>query len=800
MQQFPISSYLSEICEKLKTSESHFLILTAETGAGKSTVLPIGLLENFSGKIIMTEPRRLAAVGVANRTASLLEEKCGMTAGYRVHLENCTGKETRLEVVTEAVLVKILSEDPLIENYNVVVIDEFHERTVHTDLNLALLKEAVSVRDDLFVIIMSATIDTEKLQKYIGDSTAVMKIPGRTFPIDCVYEPDFSVCDAIMKEVEKPLFFQKSDEKNFNGDILAFLPGIKDILECHKNLTERLVSKNLFDRVKLYILHSSISFEEQKKILNKTDPHEKRIILSSAIAETSVTVPDISIVIDSGFSRVSRLDVRTQMQNLVTEIESEFSAEQRKGRAGRIAKGKCIRLWSAAEPRVKNMPPEILRTDLSEFVLECFSHGITSPDKIELLDKPSDAAFNQCLNLLKKLSLITENQFSLSDKNPDSVSYSLTQKGKAALSIPLNPRLCVIALSAGVKAFDTIENIILENSSYSKSNRDLQNRFLNDIKLRVSRCPDFSMTASKEILLLQGFPDRLALRLSEYGAENPVYQFSNGRKAVVCKEKKTFSKWIVAQEVIAGKTDGVIYSFTEITEQDAEDFLKLHKEKNVECRFENGKIIKSENICFGKIILSSKKLVSSDEDLLAAWITEVKTKGFNSLPLDEKTEKFILRTKFYQSQKLKNDISCFEKNLCDKAEEWLTPFFSGVKKLTSETVYDALYYYLNGSEIDRCVPEFLVLPNNTKAKIKYEEMIDENQNTFIRPVIEIIIQRIFGCTKTPEICGVKVLLRLLSPASRPLQITDDLEHFWIDSWPEICREMKGRYPKHNWEW
>lgn len=185
--------------------------------------------------------------------------------------------------------------------------------------------------------------------------------------------------------------------------------------------------------------------------------------------------------------------------------------------------------------------------------------------------------------------------------------------------------------------------------------------------------------------------------------------------------------------------------------------------------------------------------------MLNAWINEISEKGFGSVPKDDRLEKFILRAKFFSLNVLQKDISMFEEGLCGNVSEWLIPFFSGVKKLTSEIVYDALYYFLNGTEIDKKVSEVLVLPNGTKAKIKYEENTDEDGHLFIKPVIEIIIQRIFGCTETPKICGIKVLLRLLSPASRPLQITDDLEHFWTDSWPEICKEMKGRYPKHNWE-
>ena len=370
IQKFPITPYLEQICDTLKKSQSHFLVLTAETAAGKSTVLPLALLEHFSGKIIMTEPRRIAVLGVANRVGELTEKP--KEIGYKIHLESRITCETRLEVVTEAILVRQLQSDPALEDYNVVVLDEFHERSVNTDLALAFLKEAMQLRDDLFVVIMSATIDTKKLQRWLSlpkppEEVPVISIPGRQFAVNVVYEPEKSIVSAVRQGIRYA---------GDSGNILVFLPGISDIRKAQEGLLETNEFSDDSEN-ELCILHSSISLEEQKRIISPASPDGKRrVILSSAIAETSLTVPGVNVVIDSGLSRVNRMDISTRMEKLTTEKESEFSAEQRKGRAGRLCEGTCIRLWEKHDVRLKDFPPEILRADLVPLVLECSERGI----------------------------------------------------------------------------------------------------------------------------------------------------------------------------------------------------------------------------------------------------------------------------------------------------------------------------------------------------------------------------------------------------------------------------------------
>jgi len=801
INKFPITQHLDNICSSLKNSKNHVLILTAETAAGKSTVLPLALLQAFNGNIIMTEPRRLATLGVANRVASLLEEECGNTVGYRIHLENKISSQTRFEIITEGILVRMLQQDPALENYNVVVLDEFHERTINTDLALAFLKEAMELRDDLYVIIMSATIQTKRLSDFMNNAQ-IMQIPGKMYPVDVVYQPETNIENAIISEIFslKNSKFQQNSNKNVqnSGNLLVFLPGISEISKVQKQLTSQLSDNSDWE---ICILHSSISLSEQKKILSPSDKH--RIILSSAIAETSLTVPGITCVIDSGFSRINRLNVNTGMENLVTEKVCEFSAEQRKGRAGREQSGKCIRLWNQFDVLQKEVQPEILRTDLIQLVLECAERGIYNLSNIQLLDTPTQNAWNSASSLLKNLDCINEENH-------------ITEKGKLVLQTGISPRLGCLAIescdSNGIISSKAKE-FLLKFCQYSQNSLNIQNQFLANLQNKIQKnlvnlnkfqknSSNFAEFSSKNfqnssILILSGFPDRLAVRVSEQGIFPTEYQFPSGRKAILHSSLKSNSKFIAAPEVMAGQSEGIIFNLEELPEAQTYDWLQSKKQQKTDCHFENGKIIKSKIECYGQIILSSKNMQASPEDYSLAWINEISQKGLDVLPSDSKTESFLERVYFYNQQT--NEYSQKLEKLQFTVQQWLSPFITG--KLTPEVVYQALYWYLDGSIIDEQVPLQITLPNGNRTKIKYEKLASPSDKTklVLRPVIEIIIQRAFGCTTTPKICGMKVLFRLLSPAQRPLQITDDLENFWTSTWPEICKEMKGRYPKHNWD-
>lgn len=775
MYSLPITPFLPKISESLKNSESHFLVLTAETAAGKSTGLPPFLLNEFPGKILMLEPRRLAVLSIASRIAETLGQEVGKTVGYRMHLEKKLSAETRLEIITEAILTKKLQEDPSLEGTSLVIIDEFHERSIHADLALAFLKEAMTLRDDLFVIVMSATIETDKLTQYLssdGRNTPFLQIPGRQFPVEIEYagkkEMSLSIKEAL-PQLDK------------GSALLAFLPGISQIRKTQAELLQLGYPDESTD---VMLLHSSINFSEQKKVLQPIQADKKRIILSSAIAETSLTVPGVKIVIDSGLCRVNKMNVALGMEGLVTENESLFSAEQRAGRAGRLGPGKCIRLWSKHDVRLINSPAEILRSDITPLVLECVAWGAGQPGKIDWLEAPSLASWNEALKLLQELACVKDS--------------SVTALGKACLKLPLHPRLACLALSG-------FERYVVDFTNYAKASSDIQKKFVKDLEERVAQItkeakkPLLQPAKNLALALLSGFPDRLAMQVSD-----DLYQFPNGRMARIKKDmqkKALLPKWIVAAEVDAGFSQGIIYKYCEVNDSDAEEWLKGRTECKEEISFDGEKIKKTQDICYGKLVLSSKRLASSPEDYAKAICNKIKEKGMDFLPLSDETKMLITRQKFYAQQK-GIEAKALEVNLCQNVEDWLLPFVAGKTKIDSKSLYDALYWYLDGSSLDKEVPLLITLPNGKKRKIIYELQSDPQNRTklVIRPVLEVIIQQIFACFSTPEIMGMPLLFKLLSPARRPLQITDNLEEFWTNSWIEICKEMKGRYPKHNWDY
>jgi len=814
IKNLPIYSHLEEICQALKASPSRFLILTAETGAGKSTAVPLALLEQFPKKILMLEPRRLAAVNVASRVAELLGEQLGQTAGYKVFLENKTSDATRLEVMTEAILTRRLQSDPSLEDASVVVLDEFHERSINADLALAFLKEALQLRDDLFVVIMSATIDARRIAEFCA--APVLEIPGRTFPVQFFYKPELSVAAAVRWTLSW-LDQNFVPDQNSGRSILVFLPGIYEINRTFSELSG-LASDAAQSDVQIERLHSSVSFEEQKKILSPAAPGTTRVILSSSIAETSLTIPDVVCVIDCGLSRQSQMNNNVGATHLVTVPESEFSAAQRSGRAGRTQEGICVRLWSQNEPRTKNSLPEILRSDLSELLLECAEWGSQDPAALEWLDPPAPASWATARELLQQLACL--------DKDGQ-----ITQLGRAALRLGIGPRLGCAAIYGGA-AF------VLPFSQYKDSAPFLQKKFVQNLERRLQEVSAqiagktqnadrfFGLQKGAEFSpppdpLLAGFPDRIARRTNDAG----VYQFPSGRLAALKDYKGGLGpEWIVAVEADAGSSQGAIYSYKALDSVQAEKWILNRAQKNVVCDFENGKVVKTEFIQYGKIILSQKNLKAEDADIKSALCFSVQKNGFDSLPLDEKTKAFLVKRKFYEQASaaggagggnlsLANDSSSaagslgrandfgianvpkkFDKTwLSQNAAEWLLPFLTG-NKITAQNVYDALYYFYDGATVEKNVPSKLELQTGRSVKVVYVD------GETVVPTIEIIIQQIFGCFETPKVMGVPVLLKLLSPARRPLQITSDLENFWQNTWPEICKEMKGRYPKHNWDY
>ena len=781
IKNLPVYGHLDDICGTLKKSGSHFMVLTADTGAGKSTAIPLALLKHFSGGILMLEPRRLAVLNVAMRVSSLLGENTGETCGYTMHLESKSSEKTRFTVLTEAILTRKIQNDPSLAGISVVVIDEFHERSLAADLALAFLKEIMALRDDLYVIVMSATMDTKKICGYLGENTPCYSVPGKMYPVEISYKQDWSMEKAVMEALKEI----------HEGSVLAFLPGIREINGVKSALSGLIDEKS----VDLEILHSSIPIDQQKKIFRKAQDGKKRIILSSAIAETSVTIPDVAVVIDSGLSRVTEFSPKIGMERLVTKRISLFSANQRTGRAGRTASGKCIRLWSENERLALSQEPEILRTDLSSLVLECAEWGAPDFDSISWLDSPSQGSWESSVETLTMLGCLSDRK--------------ITPLGKACLLMGIHPRLACVCLS-GI-FFNDIKfstGLATEYLLTGQTNDRIRGLYVENLQKRVQFIkskydlstffPQLSKDFSTGYALLYGYPDRLAV---QDGSNSQRYEFPSGRYASIFDRQNALPKYIVAPDVDAGESEGKIYAYEILETGIAEKFMQDKAQKSVQVSFgSDNSVQKFQLVRYGKIVLKKTNLPVLPEDYVAAVCENVKKEGVRSLPIGRNSDSFLKRVQFYIENESPEKLAQTKipekyKNLVDSVDEWLLPFVHSKQDLTEQSVYNALFYYLNGEKIDRDVTKEMILPNGKKRKISYE-----NQNGKIIPVLEIIIQQLFGCFENPKIMGVPVLFKMLSPARRPLQITVDLENFWKNTWPEICSEMKSRYPKHCWDY
>lgn len=775
----PITPRLDEICEALENSPSRFLALTAQTGAGKSTALPLALLNHFKRNIVMLEPRRIAALAVARRVSELLGEDVGGTAGYVMRLEKKVSRATRFTVMTEAVLTRKMQDDPSLDGIDVVVIDEFHERTIHADLALAFLKEAAALREDLRVVVMSATMDTDRLSKYLGSEknpATVFAIPGRQFPVKFFYDGEMSPARAVAREIKL---------SKDNGTILVFLPGIKEIRQAQAELARLDVDADIS------ILHSSVPFNEQRMALCPREKNARRlVILSSAIAETSLTVPGVTVVIDSGLSRVKRMNVSAGMETLVTEIESEFSAAQRAGRAGRTAPGRCVRLWRENERRASRIPPEISRSDLIPVALECAAWGAADARNLDWLDAPSEAAWSAAQNVLEMMGCLSR---------ADGV-LRITELGKEALKLGLHPRFACAALCGGEENAREAVALAAECDNRAGRSPETLKKIARDIEEKLRRAKKFNVktegVSPRVSALLAGFPDRLAKSIDSEAR----YQFFSGRIARLDRSEREKiaapPEWIAAIEVDAGEREGIVRKWKPLPPDEVALWLAPRAQKDTRAFFAEGtrKLRKTACECYGKIVVSQKNVPASSEDFARAVCDAVSKNGMRWLPLGESGENFLARARFFKSRGGALDADPSDEALAASADEWLAPFITGASISERDTL-DALRFRLDGAAVDKGAPERVTLANGKSHRLKYEAV----SRGEIRPTLEIVIQRIFGCEDTPRVMGVPVLLKLLSPARRPLQITDDLRGFWQTAWPDICKEMKGRYPKHNWD-
>jgi ATP-dependent helicase HrpB len=804
----PLAPYLSRIDETLE--RRRLCVLTAQPGAGKSTLVPAYLLDRpwLAGrKIRMLEPRRLAAAAVAARISELLGEPLGRRAGYRVRSAVRVGPETRLEVITEALLARSLEADPLLGDTGLVILDEFHERSIHADLALALLVETRRARPDLALLLMSATLDAPRVAGFVGgDDPAgpapVIDCPGRAFPVDTSYRP---LVGRARWEVEFADLIA-SLLPTAGGDVLAFLPGVREI----ERVADRLAANAAVPSdIEVLPLHGSLPLERQQEALRPPGPGaRRRVVLATSIAETSLTVPGIRLVVDAGWARTAELHHATGLERLVTVRVSSSSADQRRGRSGRLGPGRCVRAWNEREPLPDHPAPEILRADLSGLVLECALWGAREPGALRWLDPPPPASWAAARELDRMLGLLDE------EGRP-------TGTGRAASGLGLSPRLAVLVLAGlgtGAASEAAEAAALLEERDGSGFGRDPdlaarverlragggspawrravreESRRILSRAGRTAESPSGPPDRRRLAMLLGGaFPDRIARR-----ERDGSYRFVTGRVARYPGEAQG-PAWVVAPDADAGQTTGTIRLALELEPGDAERLLAPLVRESVSVRW-SGLAPKGVRVrTAGRLVLAEQPWRGPGfaEAAAASLVERIGREGLGILPWDDRSRSLLARMRFFAAHcgadHPRAAAALDDAELARRAGEWLAPRldFSAEAALDGAGLLRALATLLpvRRAVLEREAPDSIELPTGTRRPIEYAAG---------RPVVEARIQEVFGMRAGPLICGVPLVFRLLSPALRPLQVTDDLAGFWRSSYAEVRKQMRGRYPRHFW--
>lgn len=814
--KLPIYEIIPDL--KKKISSHNALVLQAPPGAGKTTVVPLELLNKpFLGnrKIIMLEPRRLAARAAAHRMANILGEKIGETIGYRVRMDSKVGPNTKIEVVTEGILIRQLQSDPELRNVGMVIFDEFHERSIEADLGLALcLDIQEGFREDLKLIVMSATLDGERVAQLMGHAP-VLTSQGQTFPVERRFLPrkpndriEQSMAGTIMKALEEE-----------SGSILAFLPGAGEIERTKKVLEEKNLSKN----ISINPLYGMMNFSDQDKAISPALKGERKVVLATSIAETSLTIEGIRIVIDSGLSRNVFYDMKSGMPRLETKMVSKASADQRAGRAGRLEAGICYRLWSQAADRalVPFTTPEIKRADLTSLLLSINQWGVRDFKDLKWLDEPEGVAIDRAADLLKSLEALNES--------------GITDLGRKIALFPMHPRLshmvskaielnigtlalCIAALleerdilslkhdlktadlCLRIKALIHIKNNEINEAKKLGCKISVAKKVLQQIKqwhrnFRIEQTPiDVEKTG---LCLSFAFPDRIgALRSGSEGS----YLLSGGRGAKLLQDDPLMVEAFLAiGHLDIGTKEARIFLAAPINKQDIEVYFKDQIETQENISWDDRyKIVRAEEKrLLGKMPLHISKIKNPNKDRkLEALLYGIRKLGLSVLPWDKKSTSLRRRVELL---KINGEISAdfSDQGLLEHLEAWLQPYLINIadvgnlSKLNMTEILKNSLEWQDQKKLEVLTPTHIKVPSGSNVAIDYE---------INPPVLAVKLQEMFGATESPKIINGKVnlIVHLLSPARRPLQITTDLIGFWNSSYKQVQKEMKGRYPKHPW--
>lgn len=788
----PVAAVLPELLTALKTAPQ--VLLSAPTGAGKSTWLPLQLLQQGSvaGKILLLEPRRLAARNVAQRLAEELNEKPGETVGYRMRAQSCVGPRTRLEVVTEGVLTRMIQRDPELSGVGLVILDEFHERSLQADLALALLLDIQQgLRDDLRLLIMSATLDNDRLCQRLPNAPTIVS-EGRAFPVERRYQS----LPAHLRFDEAVAMATAELLRNESGSLLLFLPGVGEIQRVHEHLASRIGNDVL-----LCPLYGALSLEAQRKAIVPAPVGMRKVVLATNIAETSLTIEGIRLVVDSAQERVARFDARTGLTRLVTQRISQASMTQRAGRAGRLTSGICLHLLAKeqAERAVAQSEPEILQSDLSGLLMETLQWGCHNPASLFWLDMPPEVNLQAARRLLLMLGALEGDR--------------LSARGRKMAAIGNDPRLAAMLVNAGEgdsAATAAMLAAILEDPPrgggtdlsvvFSRRLPGWQQRsqqLLKRLHVRNGE-PDSALIAP---LLAGAFSDRIARRRGQEGC----YQLANGMGAMLdADDALGRHEWLIAPLLLQGSASPdariLLAQPLDIASliQACPDLLR--QSDTVEWDDAQGTLKAWRRMCIGQLSVSVQPLAKpSEEELHQAMLNGIRDKGLAVLNWTPEAEQFRLRLHCAAKWLPEYDWPAVdEASLLATLENWLLPYMTGVQSLRglkSLNVAQALRGLLDYPMLQRLdseLPGHYTVPTGSRIAIRYHE---DNP-----PALAVRMQEMFGEASTPTLAQgrVPLVLELLSPAQRPLQITRDLSAFWQGAYREVQKEMKGRYPKHVW--
>lgn len=821
MLSLPIDDALPALRQALLTRDE--AVLEAPPGAGKTTRVPLALLNEpwLAGQsILMLEPRRLAARAAAERLASELGEKVGETVGYRIRLESRVGPTTRIEVVTEGILARRLQDDPALEGVGLVIFDEFHERSLDADLALALtLNARVLLRDEpLKLLLMSATLEGARLSSLLDDAP-VVRSEGRMYPVVQRWGRPFQAGERIEPRVMQTIL-QALDEQA--GSVLVFLPGQAEIRRVNDALAEQLAGR---DEVMLCPLHGELELAAQRAAIEPAPAGKRKVVLATNIAETSLTIEGVRVVVDAGLARVPRFDPGSGMTRLETRRISRASATQRAGRAGRLEPGACYRLWSEDQHAqlAAYGDAEILQADLAGVALQLARWG-AEPDELAWLDAPPAAAYAQAQDLLERLGALSRTARG---------SWQLTAHGQAMAELPAHPRIAhlllrgqalgLASLAADIAALLVERDIqrtggadistrlgLLDGSAGRHAGaqrvRQLARQFRGLLRGPAVPAPeDATHHRWHGALLAFAYPDRIARQRRDGGGE---YRLANGRAAVFGEPDALMKeRWLVIAELGSrqGQREERIYRAAALDSALFDDELaeQVSQRDELEWDEREGVLRAERQRRVGELVLSREPLPGLDDEARArALLGLVRRKGLELLPWTPELRQWQARISLLRQLDLETggvsewpDVS--DAGLLERLEDWLQPYLGKVSRLAHFAQLDlkamlaTLLPWPLPQRLDELAPVSIGVPSGSRVRLDYSES---------PPVLAVRLQELFGLADTPRIAGGRqpVKLHLLSPARRPVQVTQDLASFWANTYLEVKKDLKGRYPKHYW--